>query len=70
MIASRLKVPVVYVYVMKEPKLHYHLYTRLATVKNRDSQGLLENYIESLESMLKLYPLQWFNFFQFWKKDK
>lgn len=70
MIASRLKVPVVYVYVMKEPKLHYHLYARLGEVKHRDAQGLLDNYIESLESMLKMYPLQWFNFFQFWKKDK
>lgn len=70
MIASRLKVPVAYVYVMKEPNLHYHLYTRKGEVKHRDAQGLLENYIESLESMLKLYPLQWFNFFQFWKKDK
>ncbi len=70
LIASRLKVPVVYVYVMKEPKLHYHLYARLGEVKHRDAQGLLENYIQSLESMLKLYPLQWFNFFQFWEKIK
>ncbi len=70
LIASRLKVPVVYVYVMKETNKHYHLYTRLGEVKNRDAQALLENYIQSLEGMLKLYPLQWFNFFQFWKKDK
>ena len=70
MIASRLKVPVVYVYVMKETNKHYHLYTRLGEVKNRDAQALLENFIQSLEGMLKVYPLQWFNFFQFWKKDK
>lgn len=67
LIASRLKVPVVFVYVMKEPNLHYHLYAREAEVKHRDAQGLLETYVSNLESMLKKYPLQWFNFFDFWK---
>ena len=42
LIASRLKVPVVFVYVMKEPNLHYHLYARESTVKNRDEKGLLK----------------------------
>ena len=66
MIASRLKVPVVFVYVMKEPKLHYHLYARVAEVKHRDAPELLRTYIKSVESMLKIYPLQWFNYFDFW----
>ena len=66
LIASRLKVPLVFVYVMKEPKLHYHLYAREATVKHRDEKGLLQAYVESVESMLKKYPLQWFNYFDFW----
>ena len=68
MIASRLKVPVVFVYVMKEPNLNYHLYAREAEVKHRDAQGLLETYVLNLESMLKKYPLQWFNYFDFWGK--
>jgi predicted LPLAT superfamily acyltransferase len=68
LIASRLNVPVVFVYVMKEPNLHYHLYTREAHVKNRDEKGLLKAYIHSLESMLDKYPLQWFNYFDFWDK--
>lgn len=67
MIASRLGVPVVYVYVMKEKNLHYHLYARVAeNIKKRDSQGLLNSYVQNLESMLKKYPLQWFNYFDFW----
>lgn len=68
LIASRLKVPVVFVYVMKEPNLHYHLYAREAEVKHRDEKGLLKEYISSVESMLKKYPLQWFNYFDFWDK--
>ncbi len=68
LIASRLKVPVVFVYVMKEANLHYHLYAREANTKHRDEKGLLNAYIESVESMLKKYPLQWFNYFEFWNK--
>ncbi|AZB23848.1 lipid A biosynthesis acyltransferase [Chryseobacterium bernardetii] len=67
LIASRLGVPVVYVYVMKEKNLHYHLYARVAqNIKNRDSQGLLQSYVQNLETMIKKYPLQWFNYFDFW----
>ncbi|HEU4790672.1 MAG TPA: lipid A biosynthesis acyltransferase, partial [Flavobacterium sp.] len=68
LISSRLKVPVVFVYVMKEPNLHYHLYTREATVKHRDEKGLLKEYAQSVEMMVKKYPLQWFNYFDFWNK--
>ena len=68
LIASRLKVPVVFVYVMKEPNLHYHLYAREAVVKHRDEKGLLKSYVESVESMLAKYPLQWFNYFDFWNQ--
>lgn len=68
LIASRLKVPVVFVYVMKEPNLHYHLYTREAKMKHRDEVGLLKAYTESVETMIKKYPLQWFNYFDFWNQ--
>lgn len=68
LIASRLKVPVVFVYVMKEPNLHYHLYTREAKVTHRDEKGLLKVYTEDVEFMLRKYPLQWFNYFDFWNK--
>ncbi len=45
MLASRLKTPVAYVYVMKEPNLHYHLYTRRAPeFKHRDAQAVLNSY--------------------------
>lgn len=68
MLASRLKTPVAYVYVMKETNLHYHLYTRRAPeFKHRDAQAVLNSYTESVSHMLKKYPYQWFNYFDFWK---
>lgn len=65
-LAARMNVPVAFVYVMKEPKLHYHLYARITAVKSRDSQALLKSYTQNLEKMLSKYPLQWFNYFDFW----
>lgn len=69
LLASRLNVPVLFVYVMKETNKHYHLYARQAKVKNRDAQDLLKKYTESVEWMLKKYPLQWFNYFDFWNRE-
>ncbi|MDM1367495.1 lipid A biosynthesis acyltransferase [Myroides marinus] len=68
-IASRMKVPVAYVYVMKESNLHYHLYTRRAEVKHRDAQHLLRSYCDSVTRIVKKYPLQWFNYYDFWDSD-
>lgn len=69
LLASRLNVPVLFVYVMKETNKHYHLYARQAEVKNRDAQGLLKKYTKSVEWILKEYPLQWFNYFDFWETE-
>lgn len=65
-LATRLKVPVLFVYVMREPKKHYHLYARKVEVAYRDVNGLLKNYTQSLEQIIDKYPLQWFNFYDFW----
>lgn len=70
LLASRLRVPVLFVYVMKETNKHYHLYSRKADFKNRDAQGLLKEYTKSVEWMLKKYPTQWFNYFEFWNENE
>lgn len=69
-ICSRLTVPVLFVYVMKETRKHYHLYARTAQVKHRNAKALLKEYTQSLEEMLNKYPLQWFNYFDFWDVNK
>lgn len=70
-IASRLKVPVAFVYVMKEANLHYHLYTRRSPeFKQRDTQAVINNYTKSVSEILKKYPYQWFNYFDFWNHFK
>lgn len=65
-LGSRLNVPVLFVYVMREQKKHYHLYARRVDVKARDAHDLLTKYTQNLEKVIKKYPLQWFNFYDFW----
>ncbi len=69
-LSSRLNVPVLFVYVMKETSRHYHLYARKANFKRRDAQAVLKEYTTSIEWILSMYPLQWFNFFNFWKNKE
>ncbi len=70
LLGSRLKVPILFVYVMKEAKNHYHLFARKANLQNRDAQGLLNDYTQSVAGILQKYPLQWFNYFDFWNAIK
>ncbi|MEX1192680.1 MAG: lipid A biosynthesis acyltransferase [Brumimicrobium sp.] len=68
LIGSKLKVPVLFVYVMKEKNFHYHLYAREADLDFRNEKVLLQSYVDSITSMVEKYPLQWFNYFDFWSK--
>jgi Predicted acyltransferase len=67
LISSRLSTPVLFVYVMRERNRHYHLYARKATFSHRDAQSLLHAFTQSIEQILAKYPLQWFNYYDFWK---
>lgn len=67
LLATRLKVPVLFVYVLKGPKKEYHLYAKKAIAKARDPQSLLKEFTQSMEWVLEKYPYQWFNYFDFWK---
>ena len=67
LLGSRLKVPVLFVYVMKDTPTHYHLYAREAKVEYRKEKVLLESYAENVSYFVKKYPYQWFNYFDFWE---
>lgn len=71
LLAQRLKVPVVYVYAFKETNTHYHFYS--TDIKYFDAQKgdtvqiVLDDYVKSLETMVRKYPEQWFNYYNFWQ---
>jgi len=70
LLASKLNIPVLFVYVMKASKRHYQLYAKSIEVKRGDAKGILKAYTQNLEWILKKYPLQWFNYFDFWNDNK
>ena len=75
-LAARFGVPVSYVFAIKESRKHYHFFaTPLRTVefssnlKKRESilREAVEAYVSALEIAVKRYPLQWFNYYNFWE---
>lgn len=69
-IAAKLKVPFTFVYALKGKDFKYHL-SATPPVHNPALQPkeILTSYVSSLETKLKEYPLQWFNYYDFWSKD-
>ncbi|MCX6244170.1 MAG: radical SAM protein [Bacteroidetes bacterium] len=74
-LAARFGVPVSYVFAVKETRKHYHFYaTPLRQVvfstnlKKREVilREAVEAYVSAFERIVKKYPLQWFNYYDFW----
>jgi len=65
-IASKLQVPYAFVYALKEDKYHYHFFSTPLQEDSRSTDDILNDYIESLEEKIHQYPLQWFNYYDFW----
>ena len=70
-VAVRLKVPVVFVFGMKASRRSYQFYGRLPKNKvGSNPKELLDEFIVVLEQIVKQYPEQWFNFYDFWDLEK
>ena len=73
LLASTFKVPVSFVFAVKESKLHYHFfaseikdYSTLA--RNELIPQMLMDYAAAMEKKVKQYPEQWFNYYNFWEQ--
>lgn len=76
LIAAKYNKPICYVNALKESSSHYHFYAdepfkpeKAKTLKDRNliAENLLVRYISQLERIIEKYPLQWFNYYYFWK---
>ncbi len=70
-LASRFKVPVSYVFAVKENNLHYHLFASKIKdyghlEKGALMQEMLMEFAKEMEIKVKQYPEQWFNYYNFW----
>ena len=73
LLASTFRVPVSFVFAFKETATHYHLYATDPKVYPGAKQGGLDqsmdDFVSVMEEKVRKYPLQWFNYYDFWSKD-
>jgi len=72
LLAATFKVPVSFVFAVKETKLHYHFFASgikeyNSPVKDLVIQEMLGDFAKEMEKKLKQYPEQWFNYYNFWQ---
>lgn len=71
-IAATMRLPVLFVSVMKKGLSRYQI--NVQPLKEPDAlsrtilraRSLAEDYVGKLEATLRVYPTQWYNFFDFW----
>ena len=72
LLGSRMKVPVVFYFAMREPGRTYRFHfirtePVIRTKEKKAETALLEQYTAALDQILKRYPEQWFNYYSFWE---
>ena len=71
-LAAQLNVPVASLFIVKISHSKYYGYSKLlhpsptATNSTEQAAFLAKQFVEELESMVRRFPLQWFNYYQYW----
>jgi predicted LPLAT superfamily acyltransferase len=73
-LAAGFEVEVLAVFCMKTAAKQYKIFVQPCSQpshkhasKSEQIQHLAQNYAAALENIVRQYPLQWFNFYEFWK---
>jgi predicted LPLAT superfamily acyltransferase len=71
-LAAKFKVPISWVFSVKESPTHYHFFASEIQEyghlkKDVIMQTMLNDFVAQLENKVKSYPEQWFNYYDFWK---
>jgi predicted LPLAT superfamily acyltransferase len=64
--AHKFKVPITFVYAVKGSKFHYDLFATDPITESNSEIEIAEKYVKHLESMVRKYPAQWFNFYNYY----
>ena len=70
LLASTFRVPVSAVFAFKESATHYHFYATPPKVYTgrKEQPAALHDFVAHMEEMIRKYPEQWFNYFDFWEE--
>lgn len=72
-LASKMKCPVVFYFAMRGKGRHYRFVFRtpesvLPYIDGQDRKDyIFKAYVKALEDIVREYPMQWFNYYDFWK---
>ncbi len=72
-LATTFQAPVSFVFAMKEGLKHFHFYATPGKVYPKGKSGIpdiVNDYTKQMETIIKKYPLQWHNYFEFWEEEK
>lgn len=73
-LAAQRDLPVLTVNVMKESAKRYRVYVnrlqKEGTTRGERINAYVRQYVEHLEEVLRKYPEQWFNYYEFWGDEK
>ena len=72
-LATTFQAPVSFVFAMKEGLKHFHFFASEGKIYPRGKAGIpeiLNDYTHEMETMIRRYPLQWHNYFEFWEEEK
>lgn len=64
--AYKFKVPITFVYAVKASRFHYDLFATDPIESAGSEEEIAEKYVRHLESMVRKYPAQWFNFYKYY----
>ena len=64
--AYKFKVPITFVYAVKGSRFHYDLFATNPIIGAQSEIEIAEQYVQHLETMVKKYPDQWFNFYKYY----
>jgi predicted LPLAT superfamily acyltransferase len=68
-IATKLKVPVTFVFAAKNDIFSYHLSATQPLYEIRKPEDMARLYVTELEKKVREYPEQWFNYFNFFSEE-
>ncbi|MEO8583626.1 MAG: lipid A biosynthesis acyltransferase [Flavitalea sp.] len=72
-LAAKFKIPLSFVFAMKETNFHYHFFaSELKQYGHLEKEAvmpkILNDFIGEMESKVKKYPEQWYNYYNFWQQ--
>ncbi len=67
-IASKFDAPVTFVFANKNGQYSYHLSATLPIYNKLSPQEIAKAYVSTLEAKVRVYPDQWFNYFDFYDR--